>query len=199
MIANGWNKKEFRYLFIVLHRVWFRVKCLKQRIKNRNSVLNREGKSAIFVLNRARVWGARPHLHISPTLVLPGYSLMKRLNICRILERFAVWTSRMPFAKFSYFQIACGLKVCWLRTTRSLITKLAVSFERWSYRSVIKSGTSCVLRGTAYEKKFQGPRRSLRCITKVHFLLSIRFSFEYFGVPVPQWSDPFIIEQVLCS
>ena len=32
-----------------------RVKCLKQGIKNRNSVLNRVGKSAIFVLNRVRV------------------------------------------------------------------------------------------------------------------------------------------------
>ena len=29
--------------------------CLKQGIKNRNSVLNRAGKSAIFVLNRVRV------------------------------------------------------------------------------------------------------------------------------------------------
>ena len=34
------NKREFlRVIFIiVLHRVWFRVKCLKQGIKNRNSV-----------------------------------------------------------------------------------------------------------------------------------------------------------------
>ena len=51
------NKIEFlRVIFIiVLHRVWFRVKCLKQGIKNRNSVLNRVGKSAIFVLNRVGV------------------------------------------------------------------------------------------------------------------------------------------------
>ena len=41
---------------------WFLVKSLKQGIKNRNSVLNRVGKSAIFVLNRVRVWGAAPHL-----------------------------------------------------------------------------------------------------------------------------------------
>ena len=34
---------------------WFRVKCLKKGIKNRNSVLNRVGKLAIFVLNRVRV------------------------------------------------------------------------------------------------------------------------------------------------
>ena len=40
----------------------FRVKCLKQGIKNWNSVLNRVGKSAIFVLNRVRVLGAGPHL-----------------------------------------------------------------------------------------------------------------------------------------
>ena len=37
-------------------------KCLKQGIKNRNSVLNRVGKSAIPVLNRVRVWGTAPHL-----------------------------------------------------------------------------------------------------------------------------------------
>ena len=36
--------------------------CLKLGIKNRNFVLNRVGKSAIFVLNRVRVWGAEPHL-----------------------------------------------------------------------------------------------------------------------------------------
>ena len=37
--------------------------CLKLRVKNRNSVLNRVGtKSAIFVLNRVRVLGAEPHL-----------------------------------------------------------------------------------------------------------------------------------------
>ena len=30
-------------------------KCLKLSIKNQNSVLNRVGKSAIFVLNRVRV------------------------------------------------------------------------------------------------------------------------------------------------
>ena len=39
VIANGLNKKEFRYL----HRVWFRVKCL-----------NRVPK-IVFVLNRVRV------------------------------------------------------------------------------------------------------------------------------------------------
>ena len=33
----------------------FRVKGLKQGIKYQNSVLNRVGKSAIFVLNRVRV------------------------------------------------------------------------------------------------------------------------------------------------
>ena len=34
--------------------------CLKLGIKSRNSVLNRVGKSAIFVLNRVRVCGAGP-------------------------------------------------------------------------------------------------------------------------------------------
>ena len=38
------------------------VKCLKQGIKNRNSVLKWVGKLAIFVLNRVRVWGAAPYL-----------------------------------------------------------------------------------------------------------------------------------------
>ena len=47
-------RKSFA-IIIVLHRVWFRVKCLKHGIKNQNSVLNRVGKSAIFVLNRVMV------------------------------------------------------------------------------------------------------------------------------------------------
>ena len=38
------------------------LKCLKQGNKNRNFVLNREGKSVIFVLNRVRVGGAGPYL-----------------------------------------------------------------------------------------------------------------------------------------
>ena len=38
------------------------LKCLKQGIKNRNSVLKWVVKSAIFFLNRVRVWGAAPHL-----------------------------------------------------------------------------------------------------------------------------------------
>ena len=37
-------------------------KCLKQGIKNRNSIFKWVAKSAIFVLNRVRVWGAAPHL-----------------------------------------------------------------------------------------------------------------------------------------
>ena len=54
VIADGLNKKEFRYL-LLSYMVWFWVKCLKEGIKNRNSVLHRVGKSAIFVLNRVRV------------------------------------------------------------------------------------------------------------------------------------------------
>ena len=38
VIANGLNKERVSIFIIVLHRVWFRVKCLKQGIKNRNSV-----------------------------------------------------------------------------------------------------------------------------------------------------------------
>ena len=43
--------------------------------RSTNSVLNRVGKSAIFVLNRVRVWGAEPHLptqDISSTPPPPG-------------------------------------------------------------------------------------------------------------------------------
>ena len=40
VIDNGLSKKDFRYLLLSLvHRVWFRVKCLKQGIKNQNFVL----------------------------------------------------------------------------------------------------------------------------------------------------------------
>ena len=57
------DDKHIAYVFIIfLHRVWFRVKCLKQGIKNRNSVLKRVRKSPIFVLNRVRVCGAGPLL-----------------------------------------------------------------------------------------------------------------------------------------
>ena len=51
MIAKGLKiRKSFDIYYCLTDRVWFRVKCLKQGIKNRNSVLNRVGKSAIFVV-----------------------------------------------------------------------------------------------------------------------------------------------------
>ena len=69
-IINLWTKLQ-QYFF------GFRVKCLKQGIKNRNSVLNRVRKSAIFVLNRVRVREARPHL---PTQGYVEYPPGKQTN-----------------------------------------------------------------------------------------------------------------------
>ena len=46
------DKQQNFYKLLLIN---IRVKCLKQGIKNRNSVLNRVGKSAIFILNRVRV------------------------------------------------------------------------------------------------------------------------------------------------
>ena len=46
------DKQQNFYKLLLIN---IRVKCLKQGVKNRNSVLNRVGKSAIFVLNRVRV------------------------------------------------------------------------------------------------------------------------------------------------
>ena len=54
------NDRQQNFYKLLLINI--RVKCLKQGIKNRNSVLNRVGKSAKFVLNRVRVRGAAPHL-----------------------------------------------------------------------------------------------------------------------------------------
>ena len=59
--------------------------CLKLGIKNRNSVLNRVGKSAIFVLNKVRVWGAEPHLPTQgyieyPRVMTEPLSLQKQLE-----------------------------------------------------------------------------------------------------------------------
>ena len=52
--------KQGRYLFLEDKQP--ACKCLKQGIKNRNSVSNRVGKSAIFVLNKVKVIGAGPNL-----------------------------------------------------------------------------------------------------------------------------------------
>ena len=51
VIANGLNKKEFWYLLLSYTGYGFGL-----------NVLNRVGKSVIFILNRVRVWGAGPHL-----------------------------------------------------------------------------------------------------------------------------------------
>ena len=49
--------------------------------RSTNSVLNRVGKSAIFVLNRVRVWGAEPHLPTQDISSTPpgveGYRIRK--------------------------------------------------------------------------------------------------------------------------
>ena len=66
--------------------------CLKLGIKNRNSVLNRVGKSAIFVVNRVRVWGAEPHLPTQgyieylPTSPPPGCSPVSPLKNLRYVS-----------------------------------------------------------------------------------------------------------------
>ena len=61
---------------------------LEQGIKNRNSVLNRVGKSAMFFLNRVRVWGAAPHLPTQGYIEYPprGYYIIpiKKIRISRI-------------------------------------------------------------------------------------------------------------------
>ena len=60
------------------------INCLKRGIKNRNSVLNRVGKSAIFVLNRVRVWGAAPHLPTQGYIEYPpGYRLPSTQTLVR--------------------------------------------------------------------------------------------------------------------
>ena len=51
-LNQGTDKQQNFYKLLLIN---IRVKYLKQGIKNRNSVLNRVGKSAIFVLNRVRV------------------------------------------------------------------------------------------------------------------------------------------------
>ena len=51
-----WIKQERVSIFIiVLHRVWFRDKCLKQGIKISEFCLKKVGKSGVFVLNWVRV------------------------------------------------------------------------------------------------------------------------------------------------
>ena len=57
------------YVFRQPTRMFY--ECLKQSIKNRNSALNRIGKSAIFVLNRVRVWRVRVHLPIQGYIEYP--------------------------------------------------------------------------------------------------------------------------------
>ena len=60
---------------IVLHRVRFRVKCLKQGIKNWNSVLNRVRKSAIFVTGSGDEDSGRTCLAPRPTETRQGQHL----------------------------------------------------------------------------------------------------------------------------
>ena len=51
-----------QYIVLQLSLIFLLFLLFKLGIKNRNSVLTRVGKSAIFVLNRVKVWGAEPHL-----------------------------------------------------------------------------------------------------------------------------------------
>ena len=60
---------------------------IKQGIKYQNSVLNRVGKSAIFVLNRVRVWGAAPHLPTQGYIKYPPPPGNLRRNLCWVAKR----------------------------------------------------------------------------------------------------------------
>ena len=84
---------------IVLHRVWFRVKCLKQGIKNRDSVLNMVGKSSIFVLSRVMVYEGPGHTSPSKDISSsppPGIYLTSRPSVtCEPEWKFAFKLQRV--------------------------------------------------------------------------------------------------------
>ena len=100
MAANGYMvfKVFYPLLLSFLHKIIFvlkLVKCLKLGIKNRNSVLKWVGKSAIFVLNRVRVWGAAPHLPNQGYIEYPpppGYALTNH-------EVIYLWNTKWAFAR----------------------------------------------------------------------------------------------------
>ena len=90
--------------------------CLKLGIKNRNSVLNRVGKSAVFVLNRVRVQGAKPHLphpriyRVPPrgtglslkTAVASLYEAQKDSSSCLFSHSFPLKTDPFNVLLFGY-------------------------------------------------------------------------------------------------
>ena len=92
----------YLFLAIVLNRVWFWVKCVKQGIKNRT----------IFVLNRVRVWGAGPY---PPTQ-----------KICRLLPPPPGFKG-----KDFWFQSSRGLKLEGWRNQKSTLYPPLVTKQMW--------------------------------------------------------------------
>ena len=89
------------------------IKCLKQGIKNRNSVLSRVEKSAIFVLNRVRVWGAVPHFPTQGYIEYPPpgsnqTKLIRQMNLFYERERL-----------YSWLNYSVWLVSCWRRPKNS--------------------------------------------------------------------------------
>ena len=68
LVANKLNKEKFRCLLLSYTGYSVVLNVLNSRVSKIGIVLNRVGKSVIFVLNRVSVRGAGPHL---PT---QGYS-----------------------------------------------------------------------------------------------------------------------------
>ena len=76
MIARGLNEKEFRYLLLSYTGYGFGL-----------NVLNRVEKSAIFVLNRVRVWGAVPHLPSQGYIEYPPGSKLTQVSFPRVNDQ----------------------------------------------------------------------------------------------------------------
>ena len=96
--------------------------CLKLGIKNRNSVLNRVGKSAIFVLKRVRVWGAELHLPTQGYIEYPpppGFVVARGRGPIQILKYFRPGYFVSP-KTWPWFQILStlifklGLETAWV-------------------------------------------------------------------------------------
>ena len=114
------------------------IKCLKPGIKNRNSVSNRVGKSAIFVLNRVRVWGSAPHLptqgYIEPPPPPPyrGNGLIPE----QMLRRK---TSKLPVIWLQYSQLWKGFRGLETGQFYNSILEGRLSHDTANYRPVLLS------------------------------------------------------------
>ena len=161
MIARGLNEKEFRYLLLSYTGYGFGL-----------NVLNRVEKSAIFVLNRVRVWGAVPHLPSQGYIEYPPGSKLTQVSFPRVNDQLNRNTYPEPkstwqIGKSGKDKISLDFRLGWKKNCSNSISS---SFQRTEKTYTVQ----------VVEHEFPFQERQFSFCKSIHFFSGFR------AIPITQ-------------